>query len=58
MAKNTQYAKVAWTAIDVKTLRPKWGLKKCEEWLEDNARHMQDRTIEHGWEVMEILLNE
>ena len=56
MAKHTQYAKVVWTATDVKTLRPKWSYKKCEEWLQDNARHMQDRTIELGWEVMEALL--
>ena len=49
-------ASVTWHAEDVKSLKPKWSLKKCNEWLEDNERHMQDRLIELGWEVMDALL--
>ena len=56
MSKNTKYAQVAWTAEDVKTLRPKWSLSKCEEWLQGNEGHVQDRSIELGWEVIEALL--
>jgi len=49
-------AAVTWHAEDVQTLKPSWSLKKCNEWLEDNERHMQDRLIELGWEVMDALL--
>jgi len=49
-------AAVTWHAEDVQTLKPNWSLEKCNEWLEDNERHMQDRLIELGWEVMDALL--
>lgn len=49
-------AKVTWHAEDVQTLKPNWSLEKCNEWLEDNEGHMQDRLIELGWEVMDALL--
>jgi len=49
-------AAVTWHAEDVQTLKPSWSLEKCNEWLEDNERHMQDRLIELGWEVMDALL--
>lgn len=51
-----KYAEVAWTANDVKTLRPNWTLDECREFLANNQRRIQDRTIEHGWDVIEILL--
>lgn len=50
------FAEVAWTKYDVKTLRPKWSLKKCEEFLEENERRIQDAMVEHGWEVIDFLL--
>ena len=49
-------AAVTWHAEDVKTLKPNWSLERCNEWLEDNERHMSDRLIELGWEVMDALL--
>ena len=49
-------AAVTWHAEDVQTLKPNWSLEKCNEWLEDNERHMQDRLIELGWEVIDALL--
>lgn len=49
-------AKVTWHAEDVQTLKPNWSLEKCNEWLEDNERHISDRLIELGWEVMDALL--
>lgn len=52
-----KFAETAWTAEDVQTLRPEWNTEKCEEWLQNNERYMQDRLVELGWEVMESLLN-
>lgn len=51
------YAKVVWRAEDVQTINKNWSLEKCEEWLEDNERHISDRLIELGWEVMDTLLS-
>lgn len=50
------YADIQWRAEDVKELRPKWSLKKCEEWLSSNEKYLRDRTTELGWEVMSDLL--
>lgn len=49
-------AAVTWHAEDVQTLKPDWSLEKCNEWLEDNERHISDRLIELGWEVIDALL--
>ena len=57
MAKNNTYGGVVWAAEDVKTLRPKWSLAKCEDFLARNDRHIQDRMCEQGWEVIETMLD-
>lgn len=49
-------AAVTWHAEDVQTLKPNLSLEKCNEWLEDNERHISDRLIELGWEVIDALL--
>lgn len=49
-------AVVTWCAEDVQTLKPEWTLEQCEEFLENNVRHIQDRLIETGWEVLEALV--
>ena len=53
---NKTFAEVVWTKYDVKTLQPKWTLKKCEEFLEKNERVIQEATTEHGFEVMHQLM--
>jgi hypothetical protein len=50
------YAMTRWAAADVKSIKPRWSLTKCEQWLSDNERHMENRLVELGWEVMESLL--
>jgi len=50
------YAKVTWRAEDVQMIKDSWPLERCEEWLSDNERHISDRLIELGWEVMDSLL--
>jgi len=54
--KPTEYAHMFWTADDVKTLRPKWSMKKCEEVLSSVEGQLKDRIVERGWEVLENLL--
>lgn len=48
----TYYAEVRWTAEDVKTLRPKWSLERCEEFLARNEKYLAERLTEVGWEAM------
>jgi hypothetical protein len=56
LGEEKYYAKVEWSPEDVKTLRPRWSLKKCREWLEAHERHIRDRSTELTWEVIETLL--
>lgn len=60
MSKDNEgfYAMVRWHPDDVKELRPKWSMKKCEKWLAENERHITDRLVELGWEVMESLIDD
>jgi hypothetical protein len=53
-----EYAKVVWRAEDVQALKKDWSLPRCEEWLEDNERHISDRLIELGWEVLDVLVRQ
>ena len=53
--RHTRYAKVAWTADDVLTLRPEWTAEQAEEWLELNERYVADRLVELGWGVIDTL---
>ena len=50
------YAKVEWTAEDVLTIRPDMTEEQAEEFLQSNEKHLRDRLIELGWDVMESLL--
>lgn len=51
------FAKVEWTADDIKTLREDWTTEQAEEFLQNNQRRIQDRLVELGWEVIETLLS-
>ena len=57
MAKNNTYAAVVWSAEDVKTLRPVWSTRRCEEFLARRERNIQDRVCELGWEVIQTMLD-
>ena len=52
------YAEVKWRAEDIQSINNTWSLEKCEEWLQDNERHISDRLIELGWEVIDVLVRE
>ena len=56
--RGDEYAKVVWRAEDVKAIKGAWSLEKCEEWLQDNDRHISDRLIELGWEVLDVLVRQ
>lgn len=47
---------ITWVPEDIKTLRPKWSLNKCERALEEIAKVLQDRSIEEGWNIIDSIL--
>jgi hypothetical protein len=51
-----KYAEVSWTAEDVQTLRPEMTTEQAEEALQSIEKHLRDRLVELGWEVMDDLL--
>ena len=53
---TTTYAEVKWTPEDIAQLRPRWGLKRCEQFLQEHERRISERMIELGWEVIGDLL--
>jgi hypothetical protein len=49
-----RFAQVAWTAADAQTLF-KIDEERAEEFLQNNAKHIQERLTELGWGVLETL---
>ena len=47
---------ITWVAEDIQTLRPNWTLEQCDDWLGSNSTHIEDRSTELGWEVIDSLL--
>ena len=53
-----EFAKVVWTPEDVQGVRPTWSIERCADELDKIEKHMRDRMIELGWDVMETLLDQ
>jgi hypothetical protein len=56
-SKVETFAEIKWTAEDVMTLAPRMTEEEAKEWLANNESHIQDRTVELGWSVIEDLLS-
>lgn len=48
---------INWCAEDVKSVRPKWSDKKCLEAIDSVGKYLHDRSIEEGWQILEVLLD-
>jgi len=57
MSTTTNNVTVSWSWEDVQCLRPEWTKEQCQEALDKISEPLQDRSIEMGWDIMEILLN-
>ena len=44
-------------AEDVQAFRPSWSLKKCEDWLLDNIKALEEGMSEDGMERIEFWLD-
>ena len=49
-------AVILWTSEDIQFLKPEWSLEQCQTWLTQNKKHIEERSTELGWEVIETLL--
>jgi len=47
---------IEWSWEDVQSLRPKLSQDECYEMLDKIAKGLHDRSIELGWDIMEILI--
>ena len=56
--KTEWWAVVRWSIEDIKKVKPKWTNQECHDFLQLNEKHMRDRMIETGWEVIDILIQE
>ena len=52
------YGTVQWTPHDVKEIRPDWSLDKCDDWLANNAKYIQDALTQAGYQAIEDLMEE
>ena len=53
---RTEYAKVVWVVEDILDLRPDLTPEEADDFLSRNARNIQDRMCERGYEAIETLL--
>ena len=49
---------ITWTSEDIKKLKPNWSLEKCEDFLETVGSDLEDSSISHGWDFLEMMLKE
>jgi len=54
---DTKFARIAWTASDVKELRPNFTDQQCIEAIENCQKLLRDRSIEEGWIILGDLLD-
>ncbi len=47
---------IKWSWEDVKTLRPHFNKKQSLAMLDTISKRLEERSIELGWEVMEMLI--
>lgn len=48
---------ISWAWEDVQSLRPDWGKDTCLEALFSAEGDLTDRSIERGWEVLEVAVD-
>lgn len=47
---------ISWCWEDIQSQQPKWSERKCQEWLDNHAKIIRDRSVEEGWMIIEALL--
>ena len=55
--RHKYYADVKWVVEDILDFRPEWTEKMAEDFLVIHQEDIREALIEHGWQVMETLMN-
>jgi hypothetical protein len=50
------FATIKWDTADIASVRPDWDAEKVEEAAHYASRDLEDRSVEYGWETLDILL--
>lgn len=48
---------IVWTTPDIEQIRPEWSSDKVQDAAGYVAEHLQDRSTEEGWQILEHLLS-
>lgn len=55
---QNEFAHIVWNKFDIEHLRPEWDEDKINNAMDFCGSHLEDRSIEYGWEILSILLDE
>ena len=47
---------ITWSLADIKSRQPQWSDDRCDEFLADVAKSIEDASIIAGWEVIDALI--
>ena len=47
---------ITWSLADIKSRQPQWSDDRCDEFLADVAKDIENASIEAGWEVIDALI--
>lgn len=47
---------ITWSLADIKSRQPQWSDDRCDEFLADVAKYIEDASIQAGWEVIDSLI--
>ena len=47
---------ITWSLADIKSRQPQWSDDRCDEFLADVAKDIEDASIQAGWEVIDSLI--
>ena len=47
---------ITWSLADVNSRQPQWSDDRCDEFLADVAKDIENASISAGWEVIDSLI--
>jgi len=47
---------ITWSLADIKSRQPQWSDDRCDEFLADVAKDIEDSSISAGWDVIDSLI--
>lgn len=55
---NDEKVTISWSRKDIEIIKPDWSPERCQKALSLIGKRLQERSVELGWNVIEILLND